>query len=83
MHFKILFWTRVSFLSAPPPPPFCHDILVFETKHGLQERAVCSKDYVILLSASQLTMKDIILFSSMAEVTIKELPDTVQLEGHR
>ena len=56
---------------------------MFETKHGLQERAVCNKGYVILLSASQLATKDIILFSSVAEVTIKEPPDTVQPEGHR
>jgi hypothetical protein len=56
---------------------------VLEKKHGLQERAVCNKGYAILLSASQLAMKDIILFSSTAQVTIKEPTDTVQPDGHK
>jgi hypothetical protein len=56
---------------------------VLKEKHGLQERAVCNKGYVILLSASQLETKDIILFSSMAQVTITEPPDTVQPDGHK
>jgi hypothetical protein len=59
------------------------DILVLETKHVLQKRAVFNRSCVILLSASQLAMKDIILFSATAKVTIKEPPDTVQPEGHK
>ena len=84
MHFKILFSTWVlllltlSFVTSK-----YSDILVLETKHGSQGRAVCNKCYVILLSASLLAKKDIILFSSQAKVTIKEPPDTVQPEGHK
>jgi hypothetical protein len=84
MHFEILFWTKVSFLFTLHFV-MCNytEIFVFETKHSLQKCEGCNKVYVIILSASQLEMKDIILFSSVAKVTIKEPPDTVQPEGHK
>lgn len=56
---------------------------MFETKYSLQKCEGYNKVYIIILSASQLEMKDIILFSSVAKVTIKEPPDNVQPEGHK